>query len=179
MGLLNIIKIYKQYKLFIWLIFIILALIIAWYLSKNIKHDHWDELYNSGIISLTKTKPKKIIRKKFDNRCREIVQNYFGVGFPSVRPEFLKYKTGKNLELDMYNDDLKLAFEYQGIQHYKYTPMFHKSINDLYEQQERDKFKFNRCKELGITLIYIYPDIKFEGLENYLISSIKENYLKY
>ena len=58
------------------------------------------------------------------------------------RPDWLKYTTGCNLELDYYCEELKLAFEYNGIQHYKYSSKFHNNnIENFYKQQERDKFK--------------------------------------
>jgi hypothetical protein len=55
-------------------------------------------------------KKRKSIPKKHETRCRIILENLFKSPFISIRPDFLKYsKTGKNLELDMYNEDLKLA----------------------------------------------------------------------
>ena len=73
------------------------------------------------------------------------------------RPSFLKYNKGSNLELDMYCEELKLAFEYDGAQHRMYTEFFHKTEQKFIEQQERDVWKDATCKELGITLIRI-PD---------------------
>lgn len=53
--------------------------------------------------------------RKGEKRTREIIERITGRKFPSVRPNFLKNpKTGRNLELDMYNDSLKLAIEYNG-----------------------------------------------------------------
>ena len=73
------------------------------------------------------------------------------------RPSFLKYNKGNNLELDMYCEELKLAFEYDGRQHRMYVERFHKTEQVFIEQQERDVWKDAKCKELGITLIRI-PD---------------------
>lgn len=82
----------------------------------------------------------------------------------------MKYpKTNRNLELDIWCEELKLAIEKNGSQHYK-IGIYHnpRNKNNLTEEQimklceenfkeqiERDKFKYNKCKELGIELIII------------------------
>ena len=94
------------------------------------------------------------------------------------RPDWLKYTTGCNLELDYYCEELKLAFEYNGEQHYKYRPRFHNNnIENFYKQQERDKFKEQRCKEEGIYLIiipYQYNCYNEEKLYKYIDEKIEE-----
>ena len=61
----------------------------------------------------------------------------------------------RNLELDLYNDSLKLGIEYNGIQHYEYTKRFHKTYSDFRRQQERDALKKQLCKENEVTLIVV------------------------
>jgi hypothetical protein len=58
-------------------------------------------------------------------------------------------------ELDGYNKELKLAFEYQGQQHYYYVSYFHKNENSLLKQQIRDEIKLRLCKQIGIQLIVV------------------------
>jgi len=67
-------------------------------------------------------------------------------------------ETGYPLELDIYIPNLRLAFEYDGSQHKKFTPYIHKTMENFISMQRRDIFKNNKCKELGITLIR-YDDI--------------------
>lgn len=55
------------------------------------------------------------------------------------------------LELDGYNEDLKLAFEYNGIYHYKNIAKFRRAKN----VQKVDKKKKLLCKKLGIKLIVV------------------------
>jgi len=107
------------------------------------------------------------------------VNNYFTDNtFIKIRPDWLKYTTGCNLELDYYCEELKLTFEYNGIQHYEYRPYFHNNnIENFYKQQERDKFKEQRCKEEGIYLIVIphqYNCYNEEKLYKYIDEKIEE-----
>jgi hypothetical protein len=79
--------------------------------------------------------------------------------FHHYRPDFLK-----GLEIDVYIEELKTGFEYQGIQHYQ--PLKHfggeKSHADL---KSRDKLKKRICEEFGIKLCYItYEDDVCESL---------------
>jgi len=94
---------------------------------------------------------------KSEKLCRQIIEELTGKKFSSVRPDFLKhYKTGYNLELDGYNEELKLAFEYNGKQHYEYTPFYHRgNYNIFIDQQERDKIKIQMCNNVGIKVIVI------------------------
>jgi hypothetical protein len=113
--------------------------------------------------------PKKRIYNKNEKECRRIIEGIYGAPFPSIRPDFLKSpRTGKNLELDMYNKDLKLAFEYNGVQHYKYTPFFHKSYKDFEKQKLNDGYKALVCKNLGIKLINIPYTTSYKDLNMYL-----------
>ena len=68
--------------------------------------------------------------------------------------------TNSKMRLDGYFDEYKLAIEYDGIQHYEYTPQLNKTYNDFLNRQKRDKIKDQLCKENGITLIRIRYDEK-------------------
>lgn len=57
------------------------------------------------------------------------------------------------LELDIYVSELKLAFEYQGIQHF-YPIQHWGGVKQLKIQQEHDARKKQICDELGVTLVY-------------------------
>jgi hypothetical protein len=95
-------------------------------------------------------------KSRSEKLTREIFERIMGCDFSSIRPHFLKNpKTGYNLELDGYNENLKLAFEYNGIQHYKFHKPFHKNEDNFKKRREHDEFKYKRCIEMGITLICI------------------------
>lgn len=77
------------------------------------------------------------------------------------------------LELDAYFPELKLAFEYMGIQHYEWVKFFHKTKEEFEVQQYNDKCTKKICKMLGITLIRIKYD---EDLSGQLILSKLKNF---
>jgi hypothetical protein len=108
-------------------------------------------------------------------RTRAFLERYFKQPFPKSRPDFMVNPvTGSrhNLELDCYNDQLRLAVEYNGAQHYKYIPYFHKNKEAFYNQKYRDELKRLRCKELGIVLIDI-PYTENKNLERYLEEQLR------
>lgn len=96
--------------------------------------------------------------------CRTHLEQRFRVPFRTVRPAFLKNPvTGENLEIDLYNEDLRLGVEYNGIQHYRFNTHFHRGSNDRFQnQQYRDLIKKQLCDENGVRLItvpyWIDPD---------------------
>ena len=93
---------------------------------------------------------------KNEERCRAILEElYPGYKFITVRPDWLKNPvTGRNLELDMYNHELKIACEYDGEQHIKKTK-FHRTNGEVVYQHRKDKFKDGKCRDLGITLLRV------------------------
>jgi len=121
---------------------------------------------------------RPICLRKTEKKCRNIVENLFKCPFPSVRPDFLKYPISrKNLELDMFNPELKVAFEYQGRQHREYTPYYHSCVEDFTHQKERDLWKEEKCKQEGICLIVIPDTVKTENLEEFIVQKCKEQKL--
>lgn len=107
---------------------------------------------------------------KFEERCRDILQSIYNRRFPSCRPDFLKSPvTKKNLEIDCYNEGLKLGLEYDGVQHAKYTPYFHRDDKwKFIYQVKKDDWKNMRCAEKGITLIRVPHYVPYDKLEQYI-----------
>ena len=98
-----------------------------------------------------------------------MLQRFYNRPFEKIRPEWLiNPKTGRALELDLYNESLKLAVEYDGRQHKQYVKFFHKTRKNFKRQKERDTIKSRICKDLGITLIRVPWHIKYDDLEAYL-----------
>lgn len=67
--------------------------------------------------------------------------------------------------LDIYIPDLKLAFEYQGLQHSKPIDFFGGEEAFL-KNKERDELKKQKCKQAGVCLIEVYPDYDFKHIKN-------------
>jgi len=80
---------------------------------------------------------------------------YFADFTKNRKPKWLVNQFGHQLEFDGYNEKLKIAFEHQGLQHYKFPNKFHKTRKQFNIQQENDNRKRNLCRRRGITLIEI------------------------
>jgi hypothetical protein len=107
--------------------------------------------------------------------CGEIIAELFPYHiFVKCKPRFLKNPaTGYSLELDLYSQELSVAIERNGEQHYKLSTKFHKTIEDFWSQMERDHVKHVICIQRKIKLIIIpcwfkHPaDIKSEMIRQY------------
>jgi hypothetical protein len=80
-----------------------------------------------------------------------------------VNPE-----TNRNLELDCYNDELKIGLEYNGAQHYVYPNAFHKSEKEFISQVRRDEYKHRQCDKRGVYLITVPYDVTVKQMEAYI-----------
>ena len=90
--------------------------------------------------------------------CRTTFQQLFGMNFVKKRPVWLQSPDGFRMELDGYCAELKLAFEYNGVQHYEDIPYFQQK-DSLEKISSRDVLKSSLCEENGIHLIIItYKD---------------------
>lgn len=166
-------NIWKNYRWELFLVASIIVIFICWIIKNKNEKGSKSDIDSIYVPPSSIQKPKKTYKN--EDKCREILQNIYGRKFDKVRPHFLKnHKTGKNLELDMYNDDLKLALEYNGIQHRVYVPHFHKSPKDYQNQVERDMLKLQKCRENGITLIVVPDTVRYNELENHIRSELRK-----
>lgn len=171
-----LIKLWNNYKWEIMLIGSILIILICWIVKPKSEDTGEYKIDLSEPVVINVLPPKKNGKRvnKYENMCRNIMERIYQRPFPSIRPDFLKNpKTGKNLELDMFNEDLMLAVETNGSQHYHYNPYYHRDYNDFLEQVQRDQYKRDKCNELGITLIEVPYTVRKENFENYLLTELK------
>jgi len=118
-------------------------------------------------------------KSRSEKLTRSIIEELTGLFFPSIRPDFLKNsETNKNLELDGYCDDLKLAFEYQGQQHYEYNKHFHKTPEDFVNRQKLDRLKLKLCKDHEISVILIPYTLNYQN-ESDLRTFIKDSLIPF
>jgi len=118
--------------------------------------------------------------RKFGSKGEQItcetLESIYGMPFPTVRPNFLKNPdTKRNLELDCYNEDLKLAAEYNGEQHYKFPNRFHKTQREFMSQVRRDRLKIEMCELQGIHLISIPWSIGHSLIPDFIKYHLPEN----
>lgn len=116
------------------------------------------------------TKRARFTREsKGERECRRVLERIFHRAFPNMRPSFLENEvTGRALEIDCCNMDLKLGVEYNGKQHYQYIPGMHKDYADFERQQYRDEMKRTMCALNKFTLITVPHTVPLQSIENYI-----------
>ncbi len=102
-----------------------------------------------------------------ERTCRKIIEYIYGKPFDKQRPEWLVSDQGKRLELDCYNEDLKVALEYNGEQHDKIT-YFHKTQAELDKRKRDDESKVTICQNKAVSLIVVPHTVKYEDLYVYI-----------
>lgn len=108
--------------------------------------------------------------------CRKILESIYGVKFIKARPHFLKNpETNRNLELDVYNPDLKIALEYNGEFHYKWGNNAKMSYIEFKNQIKRDQLKKKLCEENGIHLIVVPYVVSLKSIPLYIIYHLPAN----
>lgn len=113
---------------------------------------------------------------RLELQTKFLLENIFKRKFYKIRPNFLRNEvTGYNLEIDLYNNELKLAVEVQGDQHYRFTPFFHRNKETFLNQRYRDEMKKQKCIKAGITLIEIPYSVGEKGLKKYLLEQLRLN----
>jgi hypothetical protein len=119
---------------------------------------------------------KKINNSKGEQKCKEFLEFIFQKPFIKIRPPFLINPiTNAPLELDCYNEELKLAIEYNGKQHYEYNKMMHQnSKSNFQNQQYRDYIKQELCKKHGIELVIVPYSIHENKIPDYLYTELKK-----
>lgn len=107
-----------------------------------------------------------------EGKCRTILEGIYGKPFPPNEAFVRNPRTRRWITLDGYNKELKIAFEYQGEQHYCYPNHFHhkpEHVSKFKMGIARDIFKKKACEAAGIKLLII-PYTKKAYLERYIKS---------
>jgi len=135
--------------------------------------------------SLWLSQPRSIIQGSWCPSCssykserlsRIYIETVTGKKFPKTKPEWLQ-----GLELDGYCKELKLAFEYNGKQHYEYINFYHKNDKGLKHRMKLDILKKNICKQKNIKLIvvpYIYSCKNEKEMYRFIDKELNKNNIK-
>lgn len=104
-----------------------------------------------------------------ERQCKAALEQIFQVPFKKVKLKQLRGVGGGSLELDLYNESLKLALEHHGLQHYKPVRFGHQTSIQAEEQflrqQFHDQLRREYCQNNGIVLIEIRELGKFTPID--------------
>jgi hypothetical protein len=95
-------------------------------------------------------------RHRTESMCRSLLETMLQMKLPKCRPKWLINPTTRRaLELDMYNSENRIAFEYDGAQHDVYVPHYHHNEHHFAYRKLLDRLKTELCHEAGVLLIRI------------------------
>lgn len=113
--------------------------------------------------------PSGIKRTKPEEICKKTLEKIYKKKFSCVHPEWLRNpETNRKLELDCYNDELKIACEYNGIQHYKWPNQYPMTREQFLAQNRRDNFKIDACDANGVYLITVPYNVPYDLIPDYI-----------
>jgi hypothetical protein len=144
---------------------IILFSVVSLFVNKRGTYSTLDSLVTEDKYASLTEKTDLKYESKGEAILRSCLENIFNVPFPNVRVDsIINPNTGRKLEIDCYNEKLKIGAEYHGINHYKFVPFFHKTEKEFYDSKERDEFKKIKCAEQGITLLIVPYNTQHENI---------------
>jgi len=170
---------WNTWGIYLIILLAIIIILVFWKISKSVEAtpffiEHNYLLNNTSSNTIQHSNKKVKTESAGEKECKRVAEKLFNVPFSKIRPDFLNNEiTGNNLELDLYNENLKIAIEYNGKQHYVYTPYFHKSYDSFLNQKYRDKMKSDKCRDLGISLIIVPYTVKLKDIEQYILTEAK------
>ncbi len=134
--------------------------------SESVKYTKYNKL-ESESVKYTKY-------NKLEQFCKEIIEELLNKPFERIKhPDFINPLTNYPLELDLYNDELKLAIEYNGPQHYRRLSHW-QTEEDFDKQLYRDKLKEEFANKYDINLIIIPEITNKQLIKEYIICSCIE-----
>lgn len=126
-------------------------------------------LFNMEFDSILKGRWCPKCKLKTEQKVRNIFEEITNKKFPSKRMKWLYNPITKGtLCLDGYCEELKLAFEYDGEQHFMEFDHYDSS---LLERQKNDELKGAMCKANNVTLIRVPYYVK--DLETFILSEFQ------
>lgn len=108
-----------------------------------------------------------------EHLCRAIFEYLYASPFPRRRPDWLRSESGALMELDGYNEERAIAFEYQGIQHYEPVKKFKSDHARLAALQNRDEHKAIICALKQTTLVTVPYTVGRNRLEEFIRNELR------
>jgi len=108
--------------------------------------------------------------------CKVALENGLGRSFPKARPEWLVNERGNLMELDGYCEQLGIAFEYNGRQHYKNNKFFHRDDASLDQRMRDDEVKSQLCRNHDVRLITVPFTVGIDDISNFFYEELKVNF---
>lgn len=105
----------------------------------------------------------KCSRNISEELCRFILEKSFNVKFDKFRTKY----EGRILELDGYNKELEIAFEYNGKQHYQKTAIV-RTDKALQDRFFLDALKVKYCRENSIKLLVIPHTVLNDDMKSHI-----------
>lgn len=106
---------------------------------------------------------------------RKMLEYMLEEKFIKIRPKWLKGVCDLPLELDGYCKKINVAFEYNGIQHYRFIKRFHKTMIGFNHRKKNDEMKKKLCEKNKVYLIIVPYTIKFKNIQQFLIQKLLES----
>ena len=154
---------------------------LIWWCGKK-KHEPWEAITNS--ISRGTWCPY-CSQGKYEQICRWYFEQIFKRKFPRTSLYKVINVNDRKMHLDgiaevnIQGKVIKLAFEFNGYQHYIWPNIFHKTYEEFIKQKYRDGLKRNLCNENGIILIEfpynVSPTMKEpKKIQKYIVHKFKK-----
>jgi len=93
----------------------------------------------------------------------------------NTRPSWLVADDSAPLEFDFYIEELNIAIEVQGEQHYRYVEFMHGDYNGWIKRQKYDDAKREICKNRGIKFIEISEENEIDLAISEMLIEAKDN----
>lgn len=142
-----------------------------------------DQIIENCICELNKFSKSNPFESEPEMLVRYLFEELFKSDFKKEYPRFLVRKGINNgdLELDGYNKELKIAFEYDGPQHSElnfWTDVYGYSdaaaLERLKEQKINDKIKEEECSKNNIILIRLPHTLSYPNFMDYIRNKYKK-----
>lgn len=120
---------------------------------KDLDLNEYTITLNGYIVQGRELRP----RSQYHTTARELLKELF----PTVQvleEVPIKLRKNYNAYIDFFINQFKIVIEVHGQQHYKFTPMFHSSMQDFVRQKKRDNDLIEWCAINNFT----YIELKFD-----------------